>query len=98
MSLGDCMVAGTVVDGWWLAWRVGHDRISPLAARAWDHDEVWSKGGKGSNGGRGRKAACGRVRRRRRSGEAQGFIYTSYAGQSTDGCFTPLPEYELASR
>jgi hypothetical protein len=91
MSLGDCMVAGTVVDGWWLAWRVGHDRISPLAARAWDHDEVWSKGGKGSMGDVGaRRPAAGSE-----DVAGAGSSCTSYAGQSTDGCFTPLPEYEL---
>jgi hypothetical protein len=48
MSLGDCKAPGTVVEGWWVARRVGHGLISPLGPRAWGHDEVWSSGGKAS--------------------------------------------------
>jgi hypothetical protein len=53
MSLGDCKAPGAVMDGFWVARRVGHGLISPLGSRAWGHDEVWSRGGKGSMGAMG---------------------------------------------
>ena len=73
MSLGDCKAPGAVVDGWWVAWRVGHDLISLLGPGL----GILMKYGQGAGRGQwghGRKPACGGVRRRRRSGEAQGFI------------------------
>jgi hypothetical protein len=73
MSLGDCKAPGTVADVFWVARRVGHGLIFPLGPRAWNHDEVWARGGKGSMGGVGARRPAAEVRRRRR-GEAQRFI------------------------
>jgi hypothetical protein len=35
MSLGDCKAPGAVMDGFWVARRVGHGLISPLGPPAW---------------------------------------------------------------
>jgi hypothetical protein len=91
MSLGDCKAPGTVADGFWVARRVGHGLIFPLGPRAWGHDEVWARGGKGSMGGVGARRPAAEVRRRRR-GEAQRFIlYLIKAGLPRSSLGQALP-------
>ncbi|MGI8425572.1 MAG: hypothetical protein ACR2M4_03045 [Actinomycetota bacterium] len=49
-----------MVDSSWVARRVGHGLIFPVGPRAWDPEEVWSSGGKGSMGDIGaRRPAAG---------------------------------------
>jgi len=74
MRLGDCKAPGAVMDGFGMARRVGHGLISPLGPGAWGHDEVWSRGGKGSRGRIGAKGHAAASVDGPRSGEAQGFI------------------------